>query len=159
MREVKDIILGGGEHTRWEYVHEVRMCTWGGHEVTLSGGEGMRGENVYARWLWMVEGATLHRGPKVTSCPWEVTLGSGGDNSTETLKVTSHGREVTFLYSIDDTSMMTKLRMMKIPRVWPYIVQSHLTWGARDDFEVKIISCPHVRWLFCTVKMLQFGLI
>ena len=136
---------GGGVHTRWEYVREMRMCMWG--------------ENMRSRWLWMVEGATLHRGPKVTSCPREVTLGSGGDNSRETLRVTSHGCKVTFLYSIDDTSMMTKLRMMKIPRVWAYIVQSHLMWGAWDDFEVKVILCPHTRWLFCAVKMLQFGLI
>ena len=73
-----------------------------------------------------MEGTTLHRGPKVTLRPCEVTLRGGGDNSTETLKVTSCGREVTFLYSVDVTSMMTKLRMMKIPRVWLYIVQSHL---------------------------------
>ena len=59
----------------------------------------------------------------------EVTLRDGGDNSTQTLKVTSHPHGVTFLYSIDVTSMMTKLEMMKIPRVWPYIVQSHLVWG------------------------------
>ena len=58
----------------------------------------------------------------------EVTLRGRGDNSTETLKVTSHGCEVTFLYSIDVTSMMTKLQMMKIPRVWLYIVQSHLAY-------------------------------
>ena len=59
----------------------------------------------------------------------EVTLRGGGDNSTLTLKVTLHGCEVTFLYSIVVTSVMTKLEMMKIPRVWPYIVQSHLMWG------------------------------
>ena len=75
-----------------------------------------------------MEGTTLHRVPKVTSRPREVTLRGGGDNSTETLKVTSRGCEVTFLYSIDVTSMMTKLRMMKIPRVWLYIVQSHLMY-------------------------------
>ena len=57
-----------------------------------------------------------------------MTLRGGGDNSTETLKVTLHGHEVTFLYSIDVTSMMTKLRMMKIPRVWLYIVQSHFMY-------------------------------
>ena len=171
MREVKDIILGGGEHARWEYVREVRMCTWGGHEVTLSGG-GVRevrictwGENVYARWECVHEvtlngggghtrweyalevtlnggGATLCRGPKVTSCPQEVTLGSGGDNSTETLQVTSRPCEVTFLYSIDDTSMMTKLRMMKIPRVWAYIVQSHLTWGCEMTLRSKSSCVP-----------------
>ena len=77
-----------------------------------------------------MEGTTLHRGPKVTSCPCKVTLRGGGDNSTETLKVTSHGCEMTFLYSIDVTSMMTKLQMMKIPRVSLYIVQSHLAYSA-----------------------------
>ena len=48
-REVKDIILGGGEHARLEYVCKVRMCTRDGHKVTLSGGGGTRGENMYAR--------------------------------------------------------------------------------------------------------------
>ena len=59
-----------------------------------------------------------------------MTLRGGRGNSTETLKVISHGRKVTFLYSIDVTSMIIKLQMMKIPRVWLYIVQSHLMYLA-----------------------------
>ena len=81
----------------------------------MNGGGDTRGENMYVR----------------RECVCEVTLRSGGDNSTPILKVTLCPHEVTFLYSIDVTSMMTKLEMMKIPRVWPYIVQSHLAWGRK----------------------------
>ena len=143
---VHEMTLNGGGDTRgenmyvrWECVCEVRTCVRGDFEWWRGACKVRtctRGENVYARWLWMVEGTC-----EVRICTWgenvyarwehacEVTLRGGGDNSTLTLKVTSRGHEVTFLYSIDVTSVMTKLEMMKIPRVWPYIVQSHLAWG------------------------------
>ena len=80
---VHEVTLNGGGGTRgenmyvrWECVHEVRMCTrgdfewWrGAHKVRIC----TRGENMHMRWLWGVEGTTLHRGPKVTSCGHEVT--------------------------------------------------------------------------------------
>ena len=63
---------GGGGHMRWEYVCEVRMCT--------------RGENVYARWLWMVEGGM--RGENMYArweCVCEVTLNGGWDTRGENM--------------------------------------------------------------------------
>ena len=61
------------------------------HEVTLNGGG--------------------HNSTQGAQSGHEVTLEGGGDNSTETLKVTLCGHEVTFLYSIDVTSMMTNLAL------------------------------------------------
>ena len=139
-------------HARWKILFWVEESTRGENmyvgwecvlEVTLSGGGGTQGENMYVRWECVRE---------MRMCMW-------GENMCARWL---WGVEVTFLYRIDVTSIMTKLQMMKIPRVWPYIVQSHLAylaWGARDDIEVKVILHPHVRWLFFTVKMLKFGLI
>ena len=68
-------------------------------------------------------------------------MGAQGDFEVE---VKSRPCEVTFLYSIDVTSMMTKLQMMKIPRVWPYIVQSHLAW--RHEVTLGLNENVHMKW-------------
>ena len=75
-----------------------------------------------------------------------------GARSDFEVEVTSHPCEITFLYSIDVTSMMTKLQMMKIPRVWPYIVQSHLAWGR--ELTLRLNKNVHARWeCVCGVGM------
>ena len=119
-REVKNIILRGGEHARWDCWRRVLFhARWvwvveGTPKLTSRACEvGMVNlSHVHARWVWLVEGT-----PKLTSC------GTG-----------------------DVTPVMSKGQMIKIWRIPPYI-GSKLTSRARE-MKMPNLSCVHARWVW-----------
>ena len=135
-------------HMRWEYLHKVRMCTqgdfewWRGHAkweyvrkvrmCTQGDFEWWRG---HVRWEYVHEVRMCMRGENMhPRWLW------GVEGTT---------LQRPFLYSIDVTSMMTKLQMIKIPRVWPYVAQSHLTyltWGHEVTLRLNCHMRSELRW-------------
>ena len=137
--EVRICTRGENVYARWECVRKVTLNGGGGHmrweyvhEVRMC----MQGENMHMRWLWGVEGTTLQRplkSPRVDTrwlfCTVQMLL-----------------------------QWWPSCEWWKIPRVWLYIMQSHLMYLVYVREVTLRGGGEHARWeLPCEVGMVMRG--